>query len=60
MAALSFPLTTWLALHPVDLDRHWPILLYTVLIPAMVIFRHRGNLARLRAGTEPKIGTACL
>ncbi len=35
----------------------WPFLLTTALLGAMVIFKHRGNLARLRAGTEPRIGT---
>jgi len=29
----------------------------TVLLAALVIVRHRGNLQRIRAGTEPKAGT---
>jgi glycerol-3-phosphate acyltransferase PlsY len=29
-----------------------PLLLFTMLIPVMIIFKHRGNIARLRAGTE--------
>ncbi len=31
-------------------------LIYTILAAGLIIFRHRDNIARLRAGTEPKIG----
>ncbi len=34
----------------------WPFALATALIAALVVQRHRGNLARVRAGTEPKVG----
>jgi glycerol-3-phosphate acyltransferase PlsY len=33
-----------------------PLLIATTAIAVLVVFRHRGNLARLRAGTEPRIG----
>ena len=32
-----------------------PFLLVTILIAAFVVFRHRHNLLRIRAGNEPKI-----
>lgn len=31
---------------------------FTAVIAAIMIWRHRGNIARLRAGTEPKVGSA--
>ena len=31
-------------------------LVYAILAAGLIIFRHRDNIARLRAGTEPKIG----
>lgn len=34
----------------------WPFLLATAALGALVIFKHRANLARVRAGTEPRIG----
>ncbi len=34
----------------------WPYLLVTTLLAALVIFKHRSNLARLAAGTEPRVG----
>jgi len=34
----------------------WPYAAVTALIAALVVLRHRGNLARVRAGTEPKVG----
>lgn len=41
---------------------HWPILgtqlpllVFSILIAAMIIWKHRGNIARLRAGTEHRI-----
>ena len=38
------------ALHPA------PMALAALLVSAVVVFRHRGNIARLLAGTEPRIG----
>ncbi len=35
----------------------WPFLAVTTLLAALVIFKHRANLARLRAGTEPRVGS---
>ena len=32
----------------------WPLLIFAVLIAGLVVFRHRTNIARLRAGTEAK------
>ncbi|MCA9293764.1 MAG: glycerol-3-phosphate 1-O-acyltransferase PlsY [Phycisphaerales bacterium] len=34
----------------------WPFLAMALALGALVIWRHRGNLARLRAGSEHKIG----
>ncbi|MFA6045171.1 MAG: glycerol-3-phosphate 1-O-acyltransferase PlsY [Phycisphaerales bacterium] len=34
-----------------------PYLGLTMVLGALVIWRHRGNISRLRAGTEPKIGS---
>lgn len=36
------------------LGGRWPLLLVAVLLGGLVVVRHRGNIARLRAGTEPK------
>lgn len=36
----------------------WPFLLVAVVMAIVVIARHRSNLARLWAGTEPKLGSA--
>jgi glycerol-3-phosphate acyltransferase PlsY len=30
----------------------WPLLAFAVLIAAMIVWKHRSNIARLRAGTE--------
>ncbi|MEG3438002.1 glycerol-3-phosphate 1-O-acyltransferase PlsY [Pannus brasiliensis CCIBt3594] len=38
------------------LDRPLPYLLFSLLAGTYVIVRHRGNIQRLLAGTEPKIG----
>lgn len=66
LAAASVPLACALTLIPpnaqdiplsdslVQMSRGWPPLLVTVAIAAIVVYRHRTNIARLRAGTEPK------
>ena len=33
----------------------WPLLIAAIVIPILVIVLHRGNIKRLRAGTEGKI-----
>ena len=37
--------------------RQWPLLIFACLVTGMIIYKHRGNLARLRAGTEIRFGT---
>jgi glycerol-3-phosphate acyltransferase PlsY len=34
----------------------WPLLLFACLVSAMIVYKHRSNLARLRAGTEHRFG----
>lgn len=34
------------------LTEQLPLLVFAVLLPATIIYKHRGNIARLRAGTE--------
>jgi glycerol-3-phosphate acyltransferase PlsY len=36
------------------LGQRWPLLAFSVLVGAMVVWKHRSNIARLRAGTEPR------
>jgi glycerol-3-phosphate acyltransferase PlsY len=42
-----FPLACWMILHP-----GWPVLLSAVGAAVIIINRHRGNIARIRAGEE--------
>ncbi len=57
-AAVSIP--TVLVITTVFCPRHGydaqPFLIATTGLAALVVARHRSNIARLRAGTEPKIG----
>ncbi len=41
------PLAVWLIQHP-----GWPVVMAALLAGAFIIWRHRANLERLRAGTE--------
>ncbi len=36
---------------------HWPTSVALLALLGLILFRHRANLKRLMAGTEPKIGT---
>ncbi|MEO8661687.1 MAG: glycerol-3-phosphate 1-O-acyltransferase PlsY [Bryobacteraceae bacterium] len=47
MAAGTFPLAVWMISHPPT-----PILLAALISGALIIWRHRENIQRLRAGTE--------
>ena len=33
-----------------------PLLVFASLMAALIVYKHRGNVARLRAGTEPRFG----
>lgn len=47
IAAGLFPFSVWLILHP-----EWPVLAASLLAGVFIVWRHRGNIARLRAGNE--------
>jgi glycerol-3-phosphate acyltransferase PlsY len=38
------------------MDQLWPLYVFSVVLAALVVYRHRGNMKRLLAGTESKIG----
>ncbi len=38
----------------IALGRAWPVIAFAALAFGFVTYRHRGNIARLRAGTEPR------
>jgi acyl phosphate:glycerol-3-phosphate acyltransferase len=47
VAAATFPLAVWLILHP-----PFTVTVAAILSGALIIYRHRENIARLRDGTE--------
>jgi glycerol-3-phosphate acyltransferase PlsY len=47
MGAGMFPIGAWIILHP-----SWTELIAAAVACALVIYRHKDNMARLRAGTE--------
>jgi glycerol-3-phosphate acyltransferase PlsY len=38
-------------------SEHMPLLLFVILVAALVVVRHRSNIARLRAGTEHRFSS---
>jgi len=46
-AAASFPLALWLISHP-----PWSLLMAAILAAGFIVWRHKENIARLRAGKE--------
>jgi glycerol-3-phosphate acyltransferase PlsY len=47
IAAGLFPVACWMILHP-----DWPVLVSAIGAAVLIIHRHRGNIARIRAGEE--------
>jgi glycerol-3-phosphate acyltransferase PlsY len=47
VAAGLFPLACWMILHP-----GWPVLLAAVGAAGLIIWRHKANIERIRAGNE--------
>lgn len=61
VGASAFPaiyLVTGLILHWPVFGAQLPLLLLGAMMPALIVYRHRTNIARLRAGTESRIGSA--
>jgi glycerol-3-phosphate acyltransferase PlsY len=46
-AAGLFPVACFLILHPA-----WPVLMVSITAAALIVDRHRSNIARIRAGEE--------
>ncbi|MGD0463290.1 MAG: glycerol-3-phosphate 1-O-acyltransferase PlsY [Tepidisphaeraceae bacterium] len=58
LAALSFPaayISIGLGRWPLT-GAQLPLLCFAIFIPLLIIYKHRGNIARLRAGTELRAG----
>ena len=58
--ACAFPI----AYLAIGLSRGWPVfgsqlpmLIFALIMAALIVYKHRGNIARLRTGTEPRFGT---
>ncbi len=47
LAAGTFPFGVWLILHP-----RAPVLIASLIAGAFIVYRHKSNMERLRAGTE--------
>lgn len=47
VAAGLFPFACWMILHP-----DWPMLAGAAISSVLIIWRHRGNIGRIRAGSE--------
>ncbi|MBN1846703.1 MAG: glycerol-3-phosphate 1-O-acyltransferase PlsY [Sedimentisphaerales bacterium] len=59
VAAAVFPVLFGLFIWRLDgwyLQDLWPLVAFSCLMALLVILRHRGNIARLRAGTESRGG----
>ena len=54
LGIVAFALAPWPA--QTTLVGGWPFALVGVLIAALVVVKHRSNIARLKSGTEPRIG----
>ena len=47
LGALMFPLAVWMIVRP-----HWPLEAASIIAAVLILWRHKGNLERLRSGTE--------
>ena len=59
VAAAAFPLAYLamaLAWNWGPLGAQSPLLVFAFLVGGLIVYRHRGNIARLRAGTEQRVG----
>jgi glycerol-3-phosphate acyltransferase PlsY len=51
-AAVAFPVAYAVVWRRELLGQRWPLLAFAIIVGGMVVWKHRSNIARLRAGTE--------
>jgi glycerol-3-phosphate acyltransferase PlsY len=63
LASIAGAIVMPIAYIVIGLLMHWdiageqlPLLIFAILLGVLIIYRHRGNIARLRAGTENRFG----
>lgn len=59
VSALALPVVYVALGMALDWDvwgQQWPLLVFAVFVAFLIVYKHRGNLARLRAGTESRFG----
>ena len=57
LAALTFAIAQiWLLAGDAQSgwERHWALLGFSILVPLLIVLRHRSNIARMLRGTEPR------
>jgi acyl phosphate:glycerol-3-phosphate acyltransferase len=47
-----------LAMHWPMFGPQWPLLAFAVIVAVMILFKHRGNVRRLLAGSENRLGSS--
>ncbi|MCY2963417.1 MAG: acyl-phosphate glycerol 3-phosphate acyltransferase, partial [Planctomycetota bacterium] len=59
LAAVAFAIAQCVLLRPTPwAEGHWSLGLFSLLVPALIVFRHRGNIGRLLRGEESKFRAA--
>ena len=56
VALVAFPLAVLALTARGEVRRDTAFLVSSALVPALSVWKHRGNIRRLLAGTEPRIG----
>lgn len=56
VAALVFPLLAWMGHRLVWFHSDASVVIASAAIASLILYRHRGNLVRLRRGTESRLG----
>jgi glycerol-3-phosphate acyltransferase PlsY len=58
LAALSFAVCRIVLLWPaLFTPEHWSVTTFSLLVPALIVVRHRSNIGRLWRGEEPRFGS---
>lgn len=58
LGAITLPIAyaaMGLLFWPTHLPAQWPLLAFAVIVATMIVYKHRSNITRLRAGNEPRV-----
>ncbi len=58
LASILYPITLMVMRYVIGMEIDGSIIIFSVMVASGIVYRHKGNIQRLRDGTESKVGSS--